>query len=88
MDVRALNHIFEKHNIPDDAVLMSDSGWECDATNMNGVYYNEKKNIVVFTQYISTSDYYYKNPDWKVIHGKLYEESPYHDLLGTENNQN
>ena len=29
---------------------MSDSGWECDATHMDGIWYNPEKNIVVFTQ--------------------------------------
>lgn len=45
-----LKEILEKNNIPDNAILMSDSGWECDATDMNGIYYNQEKNIVVFTQ--------------------------------------
>jgi hypothetical protein len=50
MTLGKLKEILEKNNIPDNAILMSDSGWECDATDMNGIYYNKEKNIVVFTQ--------------------------------------
>ena len=42
--------IFEKNNVPKDAKLLSDSGWECGATQMNGIHYNAEKNIVIFTQ--------------------------------------
>ena len=39
MTFTVLKKVMEEHNIPDDAKLMSDSGWECGATNMNGIYY-------------------------------------------------
>ena len=45
-----LKEILEKNNIPDNAILLSDSGWECDATDMDGIYYKREENIVVFTQ--------------------------------------
>lgn len=67
MTFHALKQLLEKYNIPDDAKLMSDSGWECDATNMDGVYYNSKKNIIVFTQNISEYDDYFNDPDWKTL---------------------
>ncbi len=50
MTVKELKQILTANNIPEDARLMSDSGWECGATDMDGVYYNPKENIVVFTQ--------------------------------------
>lgn len=66
MTVNELFNIFRQNNIPNDAILMSDSGWECGATDMDGVYYNKLKNTVVFTQEISKYDSYYKSNDWVV----------------------
>ena len=53
MTFGALIKIFEENNIPNDVVLLSDSGWECSETDMDGVYYSPEKNIVVFTQEFS-----------------------------------
>lgn len=50
MTFEELSNIIEKHNIPKNVHLLSDSGWECNATEMNGVYYNEEANVIVFTQ--------------------------------------
>ena len=36
--------------VPNDATLMSNSGWECDETDMDGVWYNQELNEVHFTQ--------------------------------------
>lgn len=58
--------IFRQNNIPNDAILMSDSGWECFATDMDGVYYNKLENTVVFTQEISKYDRYYGSDGWVV----------------------
>ena len=66
MTAGELINIFKQNNIPNDAILMSDSGWECCATDMNGVYYNKLKNIVVFTQDINTHSSYYESNDWIV----------------------
>ena len=66
MTVGKLFNIFKQYDIPNDAVLMSDSGWECDATDMDGIYYNKSKNTVVFTQEISEDDEYHKHHDWIV----------------------
>ena len=67
-----LNNIIEKYNIPKNVVLMSDSEWECDPTDMLGIYYNEKENIIMFTQYFSDSETYYTDKNgWK----KLYSDS-------------
>lgn len=60
-----LSNIIEKYNIPKDVHLMIDSGWECNATEMNGILYNEKENIIVFKQDIEYLEEYYSN--WKIL---------------------
>lgn len=50
MTFEQLTNIIKKHKIPKNVHLMSDSGWECDATEMDGVYYNKERNLIVFTQ--------------------------------------
>ena len=50
MTFEILKKIIEKHNIPEDVELLSDSGWECSATPMDGVWYNAKLNEIQFTQ--------------------------------------
>ena len=69
MTVSALNEILKENNIPEDVELMSDSGWECGATKMNGIYYNEDAKIIVFTQSGSRYDHYYDQKDWKQLFG-------------------
>ena len=64
-----LQKIIKENNIPSNVHLTSDSGWECDATEMNGVYYNEAKNEIVFTQEGSVYDYSYRDSySWKNIY--------------------
>lgn len=60
-----LKRIFKQNNIPDSAKLMSDSGWECDATDMNGIFFNRAQNIVVFTQDYNNRDYI--GPSWECL---------------------
>ena len=50
MTFEILKKIIEKHSIPEDVELLSDSGWECGATEMDGVWYNAKLNVIEFTQ--------------------------------------
>ena len=59
MTYKELKEIFTKNNIPEDAHLMSDSGWECCATDMNGIYYNNESNTIVFTQSLSKYETHY-----------------------------
>ena len=49
MTIGKLNEIIKKHNIPDNVVLQSDSGWECCETPMDGVWYSKELNTIVFT---------------------------------------
>ena len=72
MTFTILKKVMEEHSIPDDAKLMSDSGWECSATNMDGIYYNRDKNVVVFRQCPSKyDDKYFENPEWELLYGEL-----------------
>ena len=63
-----LKKVFEDNHIPEDAILMSDSGWECDPTHMDGVFYNQEANVVVFTQ-DSEYQYDYEEEPWQLIYG-------------------
>ena len=54
-----LSKLITKYNIPHNVRLMSDSGWECDATDMCGVYYCAEKNIIIFTQEYDDDIRYY-----------------------------
>ena len=66
MTLKELLKIVEKNNIAEDVIFLSDSGWECSATEMNGVWYNAEDNIIVFTQRASRYDKeYFKNKNWK-----------------------
>lgn len=60
MTFEKLNNLINKYNIPKNVHLLSDSGWECDATEMCGVYYNEEQNVIIFTQEISKYERYDK----------------------------
>jgi hypothetical protein len=50
MTFEILEGIIKKHNIPKDVRLLSDSGWECCETEMDGVFYNVEENHIIFTQ--------------------------------------
>lgn len=67
MKLNTLLELINKHNINDDVVLRSDNGWECDAIDMDGVYYNRKLNVIVFTQYFSENDHYFNKLDWEML---------------------
>lgn len=60
MTFEKLSNLINKYNIPKNVHLLSDSGWECDATEMCGVYYNKAQNTIVFTQKISEYENYDK----------------------------
>ncbi len=69
MTVGKFAQIIKENNIPEDAVMLSDSGWECFSTDMDGVYYNKETNEIVFTQEGDKYDHeYYDKPEWKLLH--------------------
>lgn len=71
MTVGELAQIVKENNIPEDAVMLSDSGWECSASDMDGVYYNKETNELVFTQNGDKYErYYYNKPEWKLLYSK------------------
>ena len=50
MTFAALKEIIDKNKIPDNVLLLSHSGWECCATDVDGIWYCEDKNVIVLTQ--------------------------------------
>lgn len=67
MTFEKLQALIEKHNIPKNVKLWSDSGWECNPTDMDGVYYNEKENHIIFTQSFSEYETYENDKDYKEL---------------------
>ena len=51
MTFEKLAEIMERNQIPKDVKLMSDSGWECCETDMDGLYYSKSENVLIFTQH-------------------------------------
>lgn len=66
--------LIDKFGIPDDVKLKSDSGWECGATEMNGVFYNKKENVIVFTQSNGASSDEYYGKDWVCLTENFVED--------------
>lgn len=60
-----VKRIFKQNNIPDSVKLMSDSGWECDATDMDGFFFNRAQNVVVFAQNYDNRKY--SSPSWECL---------------------
>lgn len=67
MTIELLNKILKDNNIPEDVILMSDSGWECGPTSMNGIFYNEEEKIIIFRQSCSKYDAYHQKKGWKCL---------------------
>lgn len=68
MTFKLLQKIIADNNIPEDVHLMSDSGWECDATDIGGIYYNEIFNLIIFTQGFDIDIPYSDDPKWKCLY--------------------
>lgn len=72
MTLGEFNKLMKDNNIPEDVTMLSDSGWECGPSDMDGIYYNEADNELVFVQEGNVYDRnYYGKPEWKLLHGKL-----------------
>ena len=50
MTVELFTKLVQKYNISPDCKMMSDSGWECNETEMDGTYYSREANQIIFTQ--------------------------------------
>jgi hypothetical protein len=68
-----LCELIEKYNIPHDVRLMSDSGWECCATDMTGVFYIKDINTIIFTQKMTINGKHYDDNQAKPYQ-KAYKE--------------
>jgi len=69
MTVGKFVQLVKEHIIPEEAVMLSDSGWECGPSDMNGVYYNRFTNELVFTQHGDKYDRdYYNDPEWRLLY--------------------
>lgn len=73
MTYALLTEIIEENHIPKNVKLMSDSGWECDETEMDGIFYNKENNTLIFTQNGSLYDRWCEREGWVCIYGKLKE---------------
>lgn len=67
MTFNKLMDLIQRNKISTDVKLESDSGWECGPTNMNGVYYNNGKNVIVFTQGYNDKHIDYCEPEWSLL---------------------
>lgn len=50
MTVNEFDDKIRKNKVPGDAVIMSDSGWECDPTDCSRIFFDEENNVIVLTQ--------------------------------------
>jgi hypothetical protein len=50
MEVRDFLNVLKKYNIPEDVKILSNSGWECGATDIEAIYYNKEKNSITLVQ--------------------------------------
>ncbi len=78
MTFKLLCKIIKKYELPDDILLLSDSGWECDETHMNGIWYNKNKNEIIITQgFLPEYDKYAKMPEWELLYCKETHKEEY-----------
>jgi hypothetical protein len=81
MTIGEFKKIIKKFNIPEDVTMLSDSGWECFETDMDGVWYNEKEKEIVFTQNGDKYErHYFGKPGWRLLHSK--EEETIEQVVG------
>ncbi len=71
MTIAEFEKIIKKCNIPEDVVMLSDSGWECNETDMDGIWYNEEEKQIVFTQRGDEYEtHYFEKPGWTLLHSR------------------
>lgn len=62
--------------------IMTDSGWECDETEVDTIYYNPKTKVLMLTRKNGNAAYKYENcDDWKLLwkHPDILEEDDEND---------
>ena len=72
MTFKDLENLIITNSIPKNVKLMSDSGWECSETEMDGVWYNRELNTIIFTQgdYMKC-DHWSDEEGWVALHGDM-----------------
>ncbi len=68
MTMEILEQVIKENNIPHNVHFMSDSGWECDPTEMDGIFYNRKSNTIVFTQGSCSDRKYEHSEEWEILY--------------------
>lgn len=67
--------ILEK--LPSDVFIETDSGWECDAIEVNAAYYSSQKNVLVLTwKPQGNYKYYEESPKWECVFCDVDSHSP------------
>lgn len=59
MTVAKFNELLKQYSIPEDAIIMSNSGWECGPTDPDGVFYEESTNTITLGQGTRAEPQYY-----------------------------
>ena len=54
MTFEKLKELVEKYNIPSNVKISSIYAWTLDKTEIDGIYYNEEMNHIIFTQFFNT----------------------------------
>lgn len=55
------------NNIDEHATVMTDSGWECDETEVDMIFYNPKTKVLMFTREYGNALVYEESDDWKLL---------------------
>lgn len=50
MTLEKMKEIMDRNGVPGNARLMSNSGWELSATDMDGIVWNSEENVIHFVQ--------------------------------------
>ena len=50
MTLEKMKEIMDRNGVPGNARLMSNSGWELGATDMDGIIWNPEENVIHFVQ--------------------------------------
>ena len=67
MTIGMLNRIIENFHLPPDTEIQTDSGWECDPTEVDMVYYNSKTKVLMLTRRCGNCKAYEEDSDWKLL---------------------
>lgn len=74
--VGVLIELLTSNGIDPKAAIMTDSGWECDETEVDAIYYNSKTNVLMLTRELGNEYVYADCDDWELLwkHPTCYTE--------------